>query len=38
MTLTNFLVGLPVTLLCLIAQATMALWSVRYFVGNTETV
>jgi len=38
MTLTNFLVGLPVTLLCLIVQATMALWSVRYFVGKTEMV
>jgi hypothetical protein len=38
MTLTNFLVGLPVTLLCLIVQATTALWSIRHFVGETETI
>lgn len=38
MTLTNFFVGLPVTLLCLIVQATTALWSVRYFVGKTDTI
>jgi Ion channel len=38
MTLTNFLVGLPVMLLCLIVQATMALWSVRHFVRQTETI
>ena len=38
MTLTNFLVGLPVTLLCLIVQATTALWSVRHFLGQTEKI
>jgi hypothetical protein len=38
MTFTNFLVGLPVTLLCLIVQAMTALWSVRHFVGKTETL
>jgi hypothetical protein len=38
MTLTNFLVGMPVTLLCLIVQATTALWSVRYFIGSTERI
>ena len=38
MTLTNFLVGLPVTLLCLIVQATAALWSVRHFLGQTERI
>jgi hypothetical protein len=38
MTLTNFLVGLPVTLLCLIVQATTALWSVRHFLGQTERI
>ena len=38
MTLINFFVGLPVMLLCLIVQATMALWSVRHFVRQTETI
>ena len=38
MTLTNFLVGLPVTLLCLIVQATAALWSVRHFLRQTESI
>jgi hypothetical protein len=38
MTLTNFLVGLPITLLCLIVQATTALWSVRHFLGQTEKI
>jgi hypothetical protein len=38
MTLSNFFVGLPVMLLCLIVQATMALWSVRHFVRQTETI
>lgn len=38
MTLVNFFVGLPVVLLCLIVQATMALWSVRHFVRQTETI
>jgi Ion channel len=38
MTLTTFLVGLPAILLCLIIQATMALWSVRHFVRRTEAV
>ncbi|MET0656600.1 MAG: ion channel [Steroidobacteraceae bacterium] len=34
MTFTNFFVGLPVTLLCLIAQAATAFWSVRYFMRH----
>lgn len=38
MTLINFFVGLPVMLLCLIVQSTMALWSVRHFVRQTETI
>ena len=38
MTLINFFVGLPVMLLCLIVQATMALWSVHHFVRQTETI
>jgi Ion channel len=38
MTLVNFFVGLPVMLLCLIVQATMALWSVHHFVRQTETI
>jgi hypothetical protein len=36
MTLINFLVGLPAMLLCLIVQATIALWSLRHFVRQTE--
>lgn len=38
MTLINFLVGLPVMLLCLVVQATMALWSVHHFVRQTEAI
>jgi hypothetical protein len=38
MTLINFVVGLPVMLACLIVQATMALWSVRHFVRQIETI
>jgi hypothetical protein len=38
MTLINFLVGLPTMLLCLIVQATVALWSVRHFVRRTEAI
>ena len=38
MTLINFFVGLPVMLLCLVVQATMALWSVHHFVRQTETI
>jgi len=38
MTLINFFVGLPVMLLCLIVQATVAFWSVRHFVRQTESI
>ena len=38
MTFINFLVGLPVMLLCLIIQAIAALWSVRHFVRRTEAI
>jgi hypothetical protein len=38
MTLTTFLVGLPAIMLCLIIQATMALWSVRHFVRRTKAI
>lgn len=38
MTVSNFLVGLPVMFLCLIVQAAAALWSVRHFVHQTETI
>jgi hypothetical protein len=38
MTLTTFLVGLPAIMLCLIIQATMALWSVRHFVRRAEAI
>lgn len=32
MTLSNFLIGLPVMLLCLSLQVVMAFWSVRFYV------
>jgi hypothetical protein len=34
MTLTNFLFGLPVMLLCLIVQVAVAFWCVRYYVQH----
>lgn len=34
MTLTNFLIGLPVMLLCLIVQVTLAFWCVRYYLQH----
>ena len=36
MTLTNFLVGLPVMLLCLIVQVAVAFWCVRYYVRQID--
>jgi hypothetical protein len=38
MTFTNLFVGVPVMLLCLIAQAATAFWSVRYWVRHTQEV
>jgi Ion channel len=38
MTFMNFFVGVPVMLLCLIAQAATAFWSVRYWVRHTNEV
>jgi hypothetical protein len=38
MTFTNFFVGLPLMLLCLIVQTAMAFWSVRYFVRQTDRI
>ena len=38
MILTNFLVGLPVMLLCLVVQAVVAFWCVRYFVRRIRQV
>ncbi|MET0983957.1 MAG: ion channel [Steroidobacteraceae bacterium] len=38
MTFTNFFVGLPVMLLCLVAQATTAFWSVRHFLRHTDEI
>jgi hypothetical protein len=32
MTLSNFLIGLPVMLLCLILQVAVAFWCVRYYI------
>ena len=32
MTFVNFLIGLPVMLLCLIVQVAVAFWCVRYYV------
>ena len=38
MTLTNFLIGLPVMLLCLIVQVTLAFWCVRYYLQHPMPV
>ena len=38
MTLVNFLIGLPVMLLCLIVQTTVAFWCVRHYVGHLPQV
>ena len=32
----QLLVGLPAMLLCLIVQAAVAFWSVRYYVGQSN--
>jgi len=37
MTFTNFLIGLPVMLLCLIAQVAVAFWCVRYYVRQATS-
>ena len=34
MTLVNFLIGLPVMLLCLIVQTAVAFWCVRHYVSH----
>jgi Ion channel len=36
MIFTNFLVGLPVMLLCLAIQAVVAFWSVRYYIRRMQ--
>jgi len=36
MTLTNFLVGLPAMLLCMVIQAALAFWCVRYYVRRVS--
>ena len=38
MIFTNFLVGLPLMLLCLVIQALTAFWCVRYFVRQMQRV
>jgi Ion channel len=35
MTFVNFLIGLPVMLLCLIVQVAVAFWCVRHYVGRS---
>ena len=37
MTFTNFLIGLPVMLLCLIVQVAVAFWCVRYYVRQATS-
>jgi hypothetical protein len=36
MIITNFLVGLPLMLLCLAIQAIVAFWSVRYYIRRIQ--
>ena len=38
MTLVNFLIGLPVMLLCLILQVAVAFWCVRYYLRRSAVV
>jgi hypothetical protein len=38
MTFVNFLIGLPVMLLCLIVQVAVAFWCVRYYVHHSTLV
>jgi len=37
MIFTTFLVGLPVMLLCLVIQAAIAFWCVRYFIRRMQS-
>jgi Ion channel len=38
MTITNFLIGLPAMLLCLLVQTAVAFWCVRYYVHHSQQV
>ena len=38
MTVTNFLVALPIMLFCIIVQATVAFWSVRHFMRQASKI
>jgi hypothetical protein len=38
MTFTNFLIGLPLMLLCLIVQVTLAFWCIHYYVQHPSPV
>jgi len=38
MTITNFLIGLPTMLLCLIVQVAVAFWCVRHYAGRASLV
>jgi hypothetical protein len=36
MTLSNFIIGVPFMLMCVVVQAATAFWCVRYFMRNSE--
>ncbi|MCU0939836.1 MAG: potassium channel family protein [Burkholderiaceae bacterium] len=38
MTFVNFLIGLPVMLLCLIVQVAVAFWCVRYYMNHSSHI
>ena len=38
MTFSNFFVGLPIMLVCLVTQAATAFWSVSHFVRHTDEI
>ena len=38
MTLVNFLIGLPVMLLCLVLQTAVAFWCVRYYMNHSSHI
>jgi hypothetical protein len=38
MTLVNFLIGLPLMLLCLVVQTVVAFWCVRYYMNHSSHI
>jgi len=38
MTLSNFLIGLPLMLLCLVVQTVVAFWCVRYYMNHSSHI